>query len=64
MARVIPFQALRADVNKVDKIAALPYDVYNLEEARNIVKSNSLSFLQVDKPDIFCSDDQILIRIT
>lgn len=60
MARVIPFQALRADVNKVDKIAALPYDVYNLKEARNIVKSNSLSFLQVDKPDIFCSDDQIL----
>jgi uncharacterized protein (DUF1015 family) len=34
-----------------DKIAALPYDVYNREEACKVVKDNPLSFLNIDRAE-------------
>jgi uncharacterized protein (DUF1015 family) len=34
-----------------DKIAALPYDVYNREEACEAVKGNPLSFLNIDRAE-------------
>lgn len=34
-----------------DKIAALPYDVYNREEACVAVKGNPLSFLNIDRAE-------------
>lgn len=38
MADIKPFKAYRPNTEKVSKIAALPYDVYNSAEARAIVE--------------------------
>ena len=52
MAVVKPFKAVRPEKNLADKVAALPYDVMNSEEAREMVKDNPYSFLHVDKAEI------------
>lgn len=52
MAVVRPFKAIRPTKELVDKVAALPYDVMNTQEAREMVKGNPYSFLHVDKPQI------------
>lgn len=51
MADIRPFCAVRPAVELADKIAALPYDVYNREEAVQIVKENPLSFLKIDRAE-------------
>ncbi len=51
MADMIPFKALRPREDLVEKIAALPYDVYNRKEARKKVEGDSLSFLRIDRPE-------------
>lgn len=51
MAVIRPFCSIRPCVEKVDKIAALPYDVYNREEAKEVVKDNPLSFLNIDRAE-------------
>ena len=52
MAVIRPFKAIRPMKEFVDKIAALPYDVMDSDEAREIVKDNPYSFLHVDKAEI------------
>lgn len=51
MAIIRPFQAYRPKKGLEDKIAALPYDVYNREEAYEAVKGNPLSFLNIDRAE-------------
>lgn len=51
MADIIPFKAVRPRPDLIEKIAALPYDVYNREEARAKVKGDSYSFLRIDRPE-------------
>jgi len=51
MAIVKPFKALRPADLYAAKIAALPYDVYNRQEAVNIVNENPLSFLGIDRAE-------------
>lgn len=51
MAVIKPFQAYRPKKGLEDKIAALPYDVYNREEACAAVKDNPLSFLNIDRAE-------------
>lgn len=51
MATVRPFICVRPAADKADKIAALPYDVYNREEACQVVKNNPLSFLNIDRAE-------------
>lgn len=51
MATVKPFVCVRPAADKADKIAALPYDVYNREEACQAVKDNPLSFLNIDRAE-------------
>ena len=51
MATVRPFICVRPAMDKADKIAALPYDVYNREEACQVVKGNPLSFLNIDRAE-------------
>lgn len=51
MATVRPFICVRPAADKADKIAALPYDVYNREEACQVVKGNPLSFLNIDRAE-------------
>lgn len=49
---VRPFKAVRPSKERADKVAALPYDVMNSDEAREMVKDNPYSFLHVDKAEI------------
>ena len=52
MAIVKAFKAFRPTQDLASKIAALPYDVMNSEEAREIVKENKYSFLHVDRAEV------------
>lgn len=52
MAIVRSFKAVRPAENLVDKVAALPYDVMNSDEAREMTAGNPYSFLHVDKAEI------------
>lgn len=52
MAVVRAFKGIRPTSELADKVAALPYDVMNSEEAREMTKDNPYSFLHVDKPEI------------
>ena len=52
MAVFKSFKAVRPLPENAEKIAALPYDVMNSAEAREMVKGNALSFLHVDKAEI------------
>ena len=51
MAEIRAFAALRPAKGLEDKIAALPYDVYNRNEAKRVVRSNPLSFLAIDRAE-------------
>lgn len=57
MAVIRPFFSIRPSVEKADKIAALPYDVYNREEAKAVVEKNPLSFLRIDRAETQFDDD-------
>jgi len=52
MAVFKPFKAIRPVPEKAADVAALPYDVMNSEEAREMVKGNPYSFLHVDKAEV------------
>ena len=57
MADIKPFKAFRPALEKVSRIAALPYDVYNRKEAMEVVKDNPDSFLSIDRPETFFEPD-------
>ena len=52
MAVFQPFRAVRPVPARAAEVAALPYDVMNSDEAREMVKGNPVSFLHVDKAEI------------
>jgi uncharacterized protein (DUF1015 family) len=51
MAVVRSFKAFRPRPDICDRVAALPYDVYNREEAYEEVKKEPMSFLKVDRAE-------------
>ena len=57
MAVIKPFKCVRPAADKADKIAALPYDVYNRQEAAEVVKKNPQSFLAIDRAETQFSED-------
>jgi uncharacterized protein (DUF1015 family) len=56
MATIRAFQALRPPKEKAHLVAAVPYDVVNTEEARQMAADNPLSFLHVSRPEIDLPD--------
>lgn len=60
MAVFRPFKALRPSPEYAHKVAALPYDVMNSDEARDMVKGNPYSFLHIDKAEIDLPEDTYL----
>jgi len=52
MAHLVPFRALRPTPASAAKVAAVPYDVVNAEEAAALAKGNPLSFLHVSRAEI------------
>lgn len=57
MAVFQTFRALRPTPEMAQKVAALPYDVVNREEARKIGEENPDSFLHVDRAEMDLSPD-------
>lgn len=51
MAEIRPFRCIRPSKEVASAVAALPYDVYDRKEAKEIVKKNPLSFLAVDRAE-------------
>jgi uncharacterized protein (DUF1015 family) len=52
MAIVVPFRALRPTPAAAARVAAVPYDVVNAEEAQALADGNPLSFLHVSRAEI------------
>ncbi len=52
MATVYPFRALRPALGLAAKVASVPYDVVNREEAATLARGVSESFLRVTRPEI------------
>ncbi len=52
MAIIAPFRALRPRPEFAEKVAAPPYDVVSLEEARDMAKGNPHSFLRVSRAEL------------
>lgn len=57
MAVIRPFCAIRPAREKAEKIAALPYDVYNRKEAKEEVSKHPESFLKIDRAETQLGDD-------
>lgn len=51
MSIIRPFKGIRPADELAESIAALPYDVYNSKEAREIVSANPMSFLKIDRAE-------------
>jgi uncharacterized protein (DUF1015 family) len=52
MATLLPFRALRPLPSAAAAVAAVPYDVVNVDEARALADGNPLSFLHVSRAEI------------
>ena len=50
--RLNPFRALRPPRELAAKVASVPYDVVNRDEAAELARGNAVSFLHVCRPDI------------
>ena len=57
MAKIKEFKALIPIQKLASELAALPYDVMNSEEAREMVKNNEYSFLHVDRAEVNLPED-------
>ena len=51
MSIIRPFRGIRPKKNLASSIAALPYDVYSSQEARQIIQAEPLSFLKIDRAE-------------
>jgi uncharacterized protein (DUF1015 family) len=52
MSVIFPFRALRPVPEAAARVAAVPYDVVNSDEARALAAGNEISFLHVSRPEI------------
>ena len=52
MATVVPFRGWRVTAEQAARVAAVPYDVVNREEAKALAAENPISYLHVTKPEI------------
>lgn len=57
MACIKPFYCMRPAAECASRVAALPYDVYNREEAKKEVEREPLSFLRIDRAETSFPDD-------
>jgi uncharacterized protein (DUF1015 family) len=57
MATIRAFKALRPPKERALAVSAVPYDVVNTTEARQLAAGNPLSFLHVSRPEIDLPED-------
>ena len=58
MAVIRPFCCIHPAKGMEPEIAALPYDVYHREDAREAVLGKPLSFLNIDRPETMFPPEQ------
>lgn len=51
MSIVKPFKCVRPTKEYASRVAALPYDVYNRKEAKEVALKEPISFLNIDRPE-------------
>ena len=52
MVRVKPFKGIRPQAELAEKVSALPYDVMNRSEAKEMAQGNEYSFLHISRAEI------------
>lgn len=52
MAVLRPFKAIRPRKDLVEKVVVPPYDNFNRDEAKEIIKDNPYSFLHIDRAEV------------
>ena len=52
MVQVFPFKAIRPQTDLAEKIAELPYDVVNTQEAAAYAAGNPYSYFHIDRSEI------------
>ncbi len=57
MAEIRTFCSIRPREDMADKIAALPYDVYSRQEARELTRGDMNTFLRIDRPETQFPED-------
>ena len=57
MAQLFPFRALRPAPPSAARVASVPYDVVNADEARALAKKEPLSFLRVTRSEVDLPSD-------
>ena len=57
MATVVPFQCIRPERGVAERVAALPYDVYNRKEAGREILREPMSFLKIDRAETQFPDE-------
>src|SRR5690606_18502601 len=57
MAIISPFRAVRPRPELASQVAAPPYDVVSLEEARTLAEGNPYSFLRISRAELELSDE-------
>ncbi len=57
MATIKPFKSTRPRPDLAERVAALPYDVYNRREAAEKVKGDNFTFLRIDRAETQFSDE-------
>lgn len=68
MAVIKAFECLKPTKELAEQVAALPYDVYNREEACEAVKDKKYSFLRIDRaetqfgPEVDTYDDRVYAK--
>ncbi|MBX3166218.1 MAG: DUF1015 domain-containing protein [Candidatus Eremiobacteraeota bacterium] len=58
MSKIRPFAAIRPHLSVVHKVASVPYDVVDREEAAALAQGNPLSFLRVSRAEIDLPKEQ------
>ena len=56
MVKIRPFKGIRPPADAAEKVAALPYDVVDSQEARHLAEGNPYSFFHIDKAEIDLPD--------
>lgn len=57
MADIRPFRCIRPSKEVASRVAALPYDVYDRKEAKQVVEANPMSFLAIDRAETQFPDE-------
>lgn len=62
MVQVFPFKAIRPEASLAEKVAELPYDVVNSQEAAAFAQGNPYSYFHIDRSEIDLPESILMIH--